>query len=64
MNKRSAKREACWLASSWIENGMTSWTIEGRYSPSDLTRVYKGLDELVRELFQRGMLPAAEESEK
>lgn len=55
MNRRVAKREACWRAAIALRSAMDSgWPYEQYESDEDLAAVSGGLEELIVELERRG----------
>lgn len=55
MNRRQAKREACFRAASVVENALSGgWPAEQYPDEADLERVVEALNELMDELLRRG----------
>ena len=56
MNKRQAKRHACWLAARIVDTTMCEGAELYEGSPEDEQRVTEALEELIDELHKRSRL--------
>lgn len=54
MDKRTAKREACWRVASLTRSALDGWDLEAIYGPKDARRVEEQIGVVVKELEQRG----------
>lgn len=54
MDRRTAKREACWRGAKVIHDAMTQGWPSDQYDEVEYEQVSAGLEELVKELERRG----------